>query len=101
MNILLNNTVRVLWALYVRIQLHTYRAPIGAIFVPYRGIQLPGSCIRRYCADDLHIKLPGSCMRRYGAYDNKCLFPNEFCSVYFKQKKSIGDIIVHNPLYSE
>ena len=68
-NILLHNTVKILCALYVRIELHTYRAPIGAVFVPFLRIQLPGSCIRRYGADGLHIKLPSSCMRRYGAYD--------------------------------
>ena len=56
--ILLINTVRVLWTLYVRIQLHTYRAPSIAVFVPYLDIQLPSSCIRRYGANDIHIKLP-------------------------------------------
>ena len=68
-NILLDNSVKVLWALYGRIQLQTYRAPIGAVFVPCLRIQLPGSCNRMYGADDRYIKLSSSCMRRYGAYD--------------------------------
>ena len=76
--ILLNNSVKVLWALYGRIQLQTYRAPIGAVFVHCLCIQLPGSCIRMYGADDRHIKLSSSCMRRNGAYEprhdkNGCL----------------------------
>ena len=70
--------VRVLWALYGRIHLQTYRAPIGAVFVPCLRIQLPGSCNRIYGADDCYIKLNSSCMRRYGAYEprhetNGCL----------------------------
>ena len=68
MNILLDNSVKVLWALYGYIQLQTYRAPI----------QLPGSCNRMYGADDRYIKLSSSCMRRYDAYEprhekNGCL----------------------------
>ena len=78
MNILLDNSVKVLWALYWRIQLQTYRAPIGAVFVPCLCIQLPGSCNRMYGADDRYIKLSSSCMRRHGAYEpryekNGCL----------------------------
>ena len=78
MNILLDNSVKVLWALYGRIHLQTYRAPIGAVFVPCLRIQLPGSCNRMYGADDRYIKLSSSCMRRYGAYEprhetNGCL----------------------------
>ena len=78
MNILLDNSVKVLWALYERIHLQTYRAPIGAVFVPCLRIQLPGSSNRMYGADDRYIKLSSSCMRRYGAYEprhetNGCL----------------------------
>ena len=78
MNMLLDNSVKVLWALYGRIHLQTYRAPIGAVFVPCLRIQLPGSCNRMYGADDRCIKLSSSCMRRYGAYEprhdtNGCL----------------------------
>ena len=56
----------------------TYRAPIGAVFVPCLRIQLHGSCNRMYGADDRYIKLSSSCMRRYGAYEprhetNGCL----------------------------
>ena len=78
MNILLDNSVKVLWALYARIQLQTYRAPIGAVSVPCLRIQLPGSCSRMYGADDRYIKLSIRCMRRHGAYEprhekNGCL----------------------------
>ena len=78
MNILLDNSVKVLWALFGRIHLQTYRVPIGAVFVPCLRIQLPGSCNRMYGADDRYIKLSSSCMRRYGAYEprhetNGCL----------------------------
>ena len=69
MNIVLNNSVKVLWVQYGHIQLQTYRAPIGAVFVPCLRIQLPGSCNRMYGADDSYIKLSSSCMRRYGAYE--------------------------------
>ena len=77
-SILLDNSVKVLWALYRRIHLQTYRAPIGAVFVSCLRIQLPGSCNRMYGADDRYIKLSSSCMRRYGAYEprhetNGCL----------------------------
>ena len=54
---------------YGRIQLQTYRAPIGAVFAPCIRIQLHGSCKRMYGADDCNIKLSSSCMRRYGAYE--------------------------------
>ena len=68
--------MKVLWALYGRIQLQTYT--IGAVFVPCLRIQIPGSCNRMYGADDRYIKLSSSCMRRHGAYEprhekNGCL----------------------------
>ena len=78
MHILLNNSVKVLWALYGRIQLQTYRALIGAVSVPCLRKQLLGSCNRMYGADDRYIELSSSCMRRYRAYEprhdkNGCL----------------------------
>ena len=81
-NILLDNSVKVLWALYGRIHLQTYRAPIGAVFVPCLRIQLPGSCNRMYGTNHIYIKLSSSCMRRYGAYE-----PRHETFAYAKQRR--------------